>query len=474
MVDIDFDEIPASLRQPGNYFELNTKDANSALPSNVQKMIIVAQFGAGGTAVANEPTSIFSTAEAETKFVRGSIAHITCRDAIRANPNIQLYVCPVSDAGAAVAAIKTLTITAVSAVGGKLIVRINAKRFEVPFSEGQTPTEIAANLATILKTDVFIPYAITVAAGVVTLTAVSKGDLAETTPIVIDNTLADGASMALASTVTGIGTPDISTTLAAISSKRFNIHVSTFNDTANLAFFRTYVIAQSGAIEKKATRCHFAVDPAKTISEALAFAAALNEGRMNPWICRKSISASFTIATVGAALDASEEKASRPLNGLECIGVGAPISSNDYLTNAEIETLLYGGVSPMQADPTGSIVEVVRWITSYTNKSGTPDPTLLDGTVLKSLDYTRDSVTQRMDIRFPRTNIEEKTAGNVRNEILDILFLLEDEGILRFVEENKDKLIVVESGQTGTLVASIPAAVVPGLHVIAGVIKLIL
>ncbi len=83
--NIAFDQIPASIRKPGKYFEFNTKLAVRTLPGNLQKTLIVGQRLAAGTVLANVAVDVFSDADAATFFGRGSVAHLMARFALQAN-----------------------------------------------------------------------------------------------------------------------------------------------------------------------------------------------------------------------------------------------------------------------------------------------------------------------------------------------------------------------------------------------------
>ena len=53
--NIDFDNIPTSIRQPGVYSEYNSRNAVSTLPTNEQNVLIVAPM-VNGTAPFTAPT----------------------------------------------------------------------------------------------------------------------------------------------------------------------------------------------------------------------------------------------------------------------------------------------------------------------------------------------------------------------------------------------------------------------------------
>lgn len=109
--NISFDSIPSSLRKPGKYFEYNAKLAVRSLPTNLQRVLIVAQLRATGTAVANTVVQVFDSETAATLFGRGSQAHRMVKAALKANRYAQLFVLPVADSGTGVAATATVTVT---------------------------------------------------------------------------------------------------------------------------------------------------------------------------------------------------------------------------------------------------------------------------------------------------------------------------------------------------------------------------
>lgn len=109
--NISFDNIPSSIRKPGQYFEFNTKLAVRTLPANAQKVLIVAPMLASGSIDPLVATSVFSGDEAAVYFGYGSVAHLMVVAAINTYAYLDLTVIGVSDAVAGIAAAGTLTIT---------------------------------------------------------------------------------------------------------------------------------------------------------------------------------------------------------------------------------------------------------------------------------------------------------------------------------------------------------------------------
>lgn len=110
--NIAFDQIPASIRKPGKYFEFNTKLAVRTLPQNRQKVLIVGQRLSTGSVAELVPTDIFSDVDAAEYFGYGSQVHLMAKAAIKANPYLALTICALDDNVAGVAAAGTLTIDA--------------------------------------------------------------------------------------------------------------------------------------------------------------------------------------------------------------------------------------------------------------------------------------------------------------------------------------------------------------------------
>jgi len=150
-----------------------------------------------------------------------------------------------------------------------------------------------------------------------------------------------------------------------------------------------------------------------------------------------------------------------------------PIASR--MTRTEQETALANGITPLEVQP-GEQVGVVRAITTYTlNSLGVADISYLDLTTVRTLDYVRRAVRERVTLRFPREKLSERTAARVRSEVLDVLVKLEELEIVEAVNANKPALVVERATvDPNRLNVRIPVDVVNGLHVLAGRIDLLL
>jgi phage tail sheath gpL-like len=470
--NIAFDNIPASIRKPGKYFEFNTKLAVRTLPANQQQMLIIGQRLAEGAVPALTPARIFSDAEAADAFGLGSMAHRMCRAAIVANPYLQLTVCALDD-GAGAAATGTVTLAGTAAASGTLTLFVGNDRIEIAIAAADTAAAVAMALKAALDDKADLPVTATISEEVVTLSARHKGlagnRIGLSCPAAAKGITATLSGPALAG---GAIDPDIATALAKVYAEQYDVICTPYSDQAALTVLRTHLDAVSGPIEQRPGVAGAALDA--PLAQATTLAGQINAGRISLAYLRGSRSPGYEIAAAYAAVIAWEEDPARPLNTLALTGIAAP-PIDQRLSRTEQENCLANGVTPLEVGP-GETVRIVRAITTYTlDPQGITDIALLDLTTIRTLDYVRKACRERISLRFPREKLSSRTADKVRTELLDVLYKLEELEIVEEVEANKDGLLVERDSQDpNRLNAKIPCDVVNGLHVFAGRIDLLL
>jgi phage tail sheath gpL-like len=468
--NISFDNIPASIRKPGKYFEFNTKLAVRTLPGNLQKVLVIGQRIAAGSVLANVITDVFSDVDAATYFGKGSQLHLMCRAAIKANPYLALQAIAMDDAGAGVAAAGTVTITGPAAAAGVLTLKVAGKLVQVAVANADTATVIAAALAAQIALQPDLPVTAAAALGVVTLTAKNKGTQGNNIKLEAAIT-ATGTTVVLAAMAAGAADPTIATALATVFGAGHNIIVSAWNDATSLTALRTHLDSVSGPLEQRGAIGVYG--HTGSLATATTLAAGVNAGRISAPNF-KVPEQPCELAAAYAAVVASEEDPARPLNLLELVGITAPALA-DRLSRTEQENALYNGVTPLEVGP-GEKVQIVRAITTYTlDAQAIPDVSLLDLTTIRTLDYVRKACRERIALLFPREKLSERTAPKVRDQLMDVLYKLEELEIVEQVEANADGVLVERDLQdVNRLDAKIPVDVVNGLHVFAGRIDLLL
>ena len=474
--NVSFDQIPASIRKPGKYFEFNTKLAVRTLTTNEQKMLVIAQKMSAGSVAVNTPTQVFSDTEAAAYFGEGSIAHRMARAAIKANPYIDLTVCAVADAsGTPVAAVETLTLTNAATSSGMITIYVGNDKIQVGIDSGDTAVEIAAALAAELANHPDLPF--TAAQGTDTnthkiiFTAKNAGTVANQVDFSAEVTAAS-TTAAFAQTTPGSVDPDLTTALAAVAGEQYHLIAMPQIDADALGDLVDHLDNVSGPLEQRPGVGVYGYDGA--LGSCTTLAGTINSGRVVSAYLRGTKSPAYEIAAAFAAVMAYEEDPARPLNTLELKGIAAaPISQR--FSRTEQENLLHNGVTPLEVGP-GEKVQIVRAVTTYTvDAQGIADVSLLDVTTIRTLDYVRKALRERIALRFPREKLSSKTPPQVRDQILDVLEKLEDLEIVEEVAANADGVIVERDLQdVNRLNAKIPVDVVNGLHVFAGRIDLLL
>lgn len=477
--NIVFDNIPSSIRKPGVYSEFNTSLAVRALPVNAQKLLILAQKTSAGSGTANTPIKILSEEDAILYGGYGSHIHLCCRAALKANPLVDLYICPLDD-GAGTQAAGTITVTGTCDATGYFDIWIGNELVQVTVEDGDVVNDIAAAIdAAINEKEHNMPITASVATNVVTLTARNDGTLGNNIPVSYKNNNVGTTTLAVVQPTTGATDPDITTALTNILPGEYDIIFVANSDSTNLGLLKTHLQSRSAPVEDRPAIGVFGYTGVQATLETLC-GTTLNYERLTAAYLKYSKtterghSLDYEVGAAYAAVIASEEDPARPLNNLALTGI-APSSDVQKLSRAQQESCLENGVTPLHV-MAGETVGIVRAITTYTtNSASIPDVSMLDLTTIRSLDYVKLAIETRQALVFVRAKLSTKTPARVRSQILDVLYLLESLEIVENVEANKDGVICErDSVDANRINAKIPTDVVNGLHVLANRIDLIL
>lgn len=472
MTDITFSQLPDNERTPGVYTEFNTATAVRTLASNPQSVVLIAQRLPSGTWTADEAVSVFSDDQAALYFGRGSQAHLMAMEAIKAYRYLQLSVMPVDDdATAGIAATCTLTLTGPASGTGQNSVWIIGQRIDVAVASATDATAMGVALAAAINAKLSLPVTANSAAGVVTLTARNKGTWGNEFSVKASTT-APGVTVAVATGDAGAGDPDISPALSAVFAAGFTVVVTPFATQDALSALRDFVGDVSSALEQRGTTGVAGWNG--TLSTAVTLAGDVNDGRITIGWHNGSQLPGALIAAGYAAVIASQTDPAKPYDDLPVSGLDVTPLSRRPGRN-EIESALWNGVSPLKVGA-GNQVQIVRAISTYTTSAdGAADPSLLDITSMRTLDYVRLAINNRIELRFPQQKNTPRVGAAVRSEILNVLYQLEDMEVVENVDEYKDGIVYQVSPTDSTrLNFSIPVNIVSGLHVIASVIDMIL
>ena len=469
--NISFEQIPASIRKPGKYFEFNTKLAVRTLPSNLQRVLVVGQRLMGGTVPALTPVDVFDDEQAALSFGRGSIAHLMAKAAITANPYVPLTVIAVDDDEEGIEATGTLTLAGGIAGLGLATVYIAGERVDVSVDSDATITEVATALTVAINAAQGLPVTATNEAGVITVKARHKGASGNGIALVA-NTTVKGLTITVEDMDEGDLDPDLAPAFAAVFASGYELIALPFTTAESLGALRNHLEAVGSPMEQR-DALGFAGWPG-ALAAGTTLAGDINSGLITIGWHNGSVRTPGEIAAGYAAVVSSEEDPARPLNTLEIKGLDiTPVP--DRPGRVEQENALHNGLTPLEVGP-GNRVQIVRSITTYTQDAqGTEDISLLDLTTMRTLHYIRKACKTRVDLRFPREKLSSRTAKKVRSELLDVLVKMEELEIVEEVEATAPGLVVERDLQDpNRLDAAIPADIVNGLHVFAGRIDLLL
>ena len=468
MTNIEFDKIPNSLRKPGVYTEYNAKGAVTTLPTNEQEVLIVAPMIGRATAF-TQPVRVYSDLDAEQAFGAGSWAHLMTRMAITNNSLIRLSVMGLADSSSGIAASGSLTLTGTAASQGVMTVTIAGIDYKVAVATGEKSDAVAARLNAIINGATNCP-ATSVNESTITLTAKCKGEIGNEINLTATNTAKDMTINATAF-ANGAENADLAPALASVAGTHYHIIISPFADDKNAKALREHLEAVSAPLEKKPAIGVLAWRG--SMATGTTYTEKINSERITCGWYKGAIESHALIAAGFGAVIAGEEDPARPLNTLEIKGL-TEVDPTQTPLLTEANQALYHGLTPITV--VNHRVRIMRAITTYTKSAtNTDDPSYLDLTTIRTLDYTRKAIEQRIELRFPRAKLSKRSPGKVRSEILDVLLRLEKEEILENVAEHKAKLLVQRNGvDPNRLDCVIPTDVVNGLHIVANRVDLIL
>lgn len=470
MPKIDFDTVPGALRVPGQYIEFNTRTATQGLPQNPQKLLILGPMLAGGKQPALTPVQLYSDAQAGDLFGHGSWAQAMVKQAFANNQYLDLTVIGIPDHEAGVAAVGRVVAAGTATTAGTVELSIGGQKYSVAVMPGTNAEAVADKLRAKLAAE---PSCLVTGGGsgaTLALTAKNKGVIGNEIAVSVSSGAA-GLTFNVTAMANGQRNADVAAALAVVAGKHYHVIAGPFADDANAKALSTHLTDVSNSIEQRGSIG--VLGWRGTLATGIAFAAKLNDGRISCAWYKGAVEGNALIAAGYAAQLAAEQDPAKPLNTLEVRGLGITPDA-DWPLFAECNNALYNGITPLTV--VNNKVQIMRAVSTYTKSAANvDDPSLLDITTIRTLDYTRKAIKERIALRFPRAKLSDKLLPKVKSEVLDVLIKLEDAEIIENAEANKGKLQMVRAeNDPNRINAVIPADVVNGLHVFAGRIDLIL
>lgn len=463
-MSISFNNIPANLRVPLFYVEMDASQAGYFTQNN--RTLLLGQKLAGGSALANTPYLVSTTDQAKALFGVGSMlarmhAVYRLQDAIG-----EVWCIALADAGAGAAATGTITATGPASAAGTIALYIAGQRVQVGVSAADTATVIAASIAAAINAATDLPVTAAAVAGVVTLTCRWKG-LTGNDIQVLDSFRASAGGEALPTGVAlaytgsnfltgGTGNPVLAgNAIPAMGDEEYDFIIHPYSDSSNLDALDAELNDTTGRWSYSRQIYGHAYTAQRGTLAALQAAGVLRNGQHHT-IAGIDVDTPAPAWEYAAAFGGENAKAisvdpARPTQTLPLNGILAPRPGKRFLFT-ERQTLLNYGIATSVVSSGTLLIE--RAITTYQkNALGQADPSYLDSEVLHQSAYVMRYLRSKITTKYPRHKLANDgtrfgagaaivTPAVIRGEIVAAYGELELAGIVENMAAFKANLIV--------------------------------
>jgi len=399
---VSFGQIPADIRTPGTYLEIDPSLAEVGVGSYPLRGLILGQKIAAGTLAVDTPTRITSYEEAIEYAGAGSFAARMAEAWFAVNQRSEVDLLLVADpAGDS----HTVTITfGGSGAGGPVAFYIGGDRYVVQTTDDNNAN--AAALEAVIDADPNSLVTASSALAVVTLTAKHVGASGAQIDVrhshLRGERLPNGLTATVAVTQVGGGQPTLATALASMGSTQYDIIAHCFGlSVAPLGELDVELAARDDATVANSGLA-FSGITSTTASGLAVVGDAYNSRYLVSLGAEPFPGVMFLRTTSIAALVARYGSADpgRPFQTLELPGFSP--AEEDRFTDAERDLLLHDGISTVKHDRSGK-TRIERLITMYQeNDAGAPSDAFLDVNLVLLLSFFRKAWPDRVATRFPR------------------------------------------------------------------------
>lgn len=410
---IPFKQIPAGLRVPLFYAELDASRANTA--ARAQRSLLIGQKTVAGTLAPNAPVVAQSEADAIAAAGPGSVLAGMMRAYRQNDPSGEVWLLPISDDGGAQAATGTLTITGSTTAAGALALYIAGTPVSVPLAGGQSAAQVAAVVAAAINAVSAVPVTAGAAAGVVTLTAKNKGLLGNDIDLRVNfagaaagEVTPAGIGVAIAPMANGATNPSLTTALTNLQDMPFDFIVCSLTDAASMTAIAALLSDASGRWAwSSQVYGHCFVAYRGTAGAAASFATGLNNQHVSvvPFTDSPTPTWKWAAAFAGAAAASLRNDPGLPLQTLSVADVLAPPLASRFSLQIRNATLLYGGCSTWTVDANGAVA-IENMVTSYvTNANGQADDSYLQIETLFLLMFVLRRMSDLVSTKYARVKL---------------------------------------------------------------------
>lgn len=410
---VTFNQVPSSTRVPFVYVEIDPSKASSGPTIQEYRCAIIGQKLPTTPVAAATPFLATSADQVGQAFGFGSIVHGMATAFFKSNRSTEAWFMGVEDAGGAVKATKTLTVTGPATASGTLYLYIAGRRITVGVASGDAQNAIASAINAAIAASEFaqeLPVTSGVATNVVTLTARNGGTQGNGIDVRFNFQTGEafpaGVAVAVAAGVAGATDPTLGASMAALGARQYHVLAVGLNDATSIAAVDAELALRFGpSIQLEG---HAFYGKADTFGNLTTFGSALNSKHTTVVGQKLPLSPTWELAASVAAVVAffGQADPARPFKTLELVGMVGPALA-DRFTLQERELLLRNGIATAIVDDAG-VLRAERLITTYrTNPTGAADPSFYDVNTLLALSFIRTDVRTRFASTFPRHKLAD-------------------------------------------------------------------
>ena len=483
---IGFSNIPADIRVPLFYAEMDNSAANSA--SSAMRRLIVAQVNDNATSESiGQLVLVSSLGLAKDIGGQGSMLAAMYETWRKTDPIGEIWCLPlINETGESASA--TITITGAATDAGLLNLYIGGTRVQSVVPSAATPTVAAAALAVKINASPDLPVTAAAGAGVVTLTCKWTGESGNDISIAMNRLgksngemVPAGLTVVATPMTAGVGAPDQIDAIAALGDEPFEFLCVPWSDTTTLNAWKDAMDDNTGRWSwAKQLFGHVYTAKRGTIGTLVAAGQARNDqhttiqavepGVPQPVWVQAAALAARTAVFISA--DASRPTQSGSMPGLD------PAPASERFTLSERQSLLTYGVATSYYE--GGYVRIQRSITTYQkNAYGQADNSYLDSETMHQSAFIIRRMQSVITSKYGRHKLASDgtrfgagqpivTPSTIRGELIAQYAKLESEGHVENADLFAEHLVVErDSNDPSRVNVLFPPDYINGLRIFA-------
>lgn len=448
---IAFKQIPANIRVPLFYAELDNSQANSATQN--QRTLIIGQMTSAGAGPANIPALMQSQGNVQQIAGVGSMLDLMV-SAYRKNDSFgEVWVLPLADPGGGVLATGSITFTGASTAAGTINAYIGGVLASAPVPAGATTSALANYLGAAIATTPGMPVTASVSGSAINLVANNAGLSGNDIDIRFNylgnaggQSLPAGVAATIVAMASGAGTPVLTTGIANLGSKPFDFIICPYTDSTSLGALAAFLNDTSGRWAwSQQIYGHVFTALRGTSGTLTTFGAGRNDQHASVMGFYDSPSPNWIWAPAygGACAQSLRNDPGLPVQTIQVFGVLAPPVQSQFLLTIQ-NTLLYSGIGTFSVDDSGA-VRLQNVVTSYlTNAYGQPDNSYLEVETMFTLMFVLRFLKNRITTKFGQKKLAADGTRTSNSNVVTPTIIRADQ-IAAFTELEQDFGLVQNS-----------------------------